>query len=210
MAYCYNEGIKQSEGDLLVVIDADQVVSPTFLETIWHEHEKCPDLVMYLQRWNEFKEQHTGDVSLQHLKKVCAYTSPANYGGCLTVRKKWLLKVNGYEQHPIFAGQIHTIAGEMYTRLRNLGLHIKWHPHERVYHPWHPRPQMRSRVHALRAVALQSKVMDARALSLTTLPYMGLDGNIHEPSDPLKVLKEGVARKSPRSILKQLVKRLLT
>jgi cellulose synthase/poly-beta-1,6-N-acetylglucosamine synthase-like glycosyltransferase len=137
MAYCFNEGIKQSEGDLIVIMNADQVVGPTFLETIWREHEKCPDLAMYLQRWNEPREHHTGDISLQHLKKVCRYTNPRNYGGCLTVRKKWLLKVNGYEQHPIFAG-LHALAMEMYTRLKNLGLHVKWHPHERIYHPWHP------------------------------------------------------------------------
>ena len=203
MAYCFNEGIRQSLGDLLVIMDADLVVNPTFLETIKEEHEKCPELAMYLQRWDEPKEKHKENISLQHLKKVCIYRNPRNYGGCLSVRKKWLLTVNGYEQHPIFAG-LHALAMDMYTRLKNLGLHIKWHPTERVYHPWHPGTLAPSE-----SYILQLKVVEGRARSLTTLPYIGLDGKVYKPSNPQKFIQKRGGKERIYYCIRQIGKRML-
>lgn len=171
MSACFNEGIRQSTGELIVIPDADVVVQPTFLETIWKEHEKCEELVMYLQRWDEPQSQHTGDVSVEHLKQVCRFTNLTNYGGCLTVRKKWLIEVNGYEEDPVFAG-LSANAMDLYTRFKNFGLHIKWHPTEQVYHLWHPKTLFPAPEYAL-----QRKIINARDRSLTYLPIKGLDPN---------------------------------
>ena len=167
---CKNEGIRQSTGDLIVLPDADVIVEPTFLETIWKEHEKCEELVMYLQRWDEPQSKHTGEVTIKHLKQVCCLRNPTNYGGCLTVRKKWLMEVNGYEEDPIFNG-FTACDLELHTRFKNLGLHVKWHPPERIYHPWHPYTPVHVRVCGY---GLQVKVAKARARSLTHLPVKGL------------------------------------
>jgi|Deesub1362A_J573_1020465.scaffolds.fasta_scaffold00077_15 hypothetical protein len=170
-SYCFNKGIEESKGDLLVIIDADQVVEPTFLETIKKEHEKCDELVMYMQRWDEPKEKHhpVKSYELDYLKSVCRFLNPVNYGGCLTVRKKWLLKINGYEKDPLFGG-LHANGRDCYTRFKNLGLHIKWHPTERMYHPWHPGTLAPSETYTP-----QLSIIRKRELNLTWLPNYGLD-----------------------------------
>lgn len=170
-SYCFNKGIQESKGDLIVVIDADQVVEPTFLETIKREHEKCDELVMYIQRWDELKDQHQAlkSYELEYLRSVCRFVNLNNYGACLTVRKKWLLKINGYEQDPLFA-ELHANDKDCYARFKNLGLHIKWHPAERTYHPWHPNTLAISETYIL-----QLSIVRKRELNLTCLPNYGLD-----------------------------------
>lgn len=170
-SYCFNEGIRLSRGEVLVIIDADQAVEPTFLETIKKEHEKCDDLVMYMQRWDESEEDHHPEKSydIEYLKSVCRFTNAFNYGGCLTVRKKWLLKINGYDCDPLFRG-LHATGKDCYTRLKNLGLHVKWHPTERLYHPWHPGGLAPSE-----GYKPQLDIIRKRELNLTWLPNQGLD-----------------------------------
>jgi hypothetical protein len=44
--------------------------------------------------------------------------------------------VGGYEEHLIFDGA-GAISKELYTRLKNAGFPIMWHPSKKIYHPWH-------------------------------------------------------------------------
>ncbi len=136
-SYCFNEGIRRSRGELVVIIDADQVVEPDFLEAILREHRETDRLVMYVMRWDEPKEEHIEPVDLEHLRRVTRIKNPVNYGGCLTVRKKWLYEINGYDLDPIFEG-LHANGRDLWTRFKNLGLYVMWHPTQRMYHPWHP------------------------------------------------------------------------
>lgn len=169
-SFCFNEGIRRSRGRVLVIIDADQAVGKNFLQTIWQEHKECKDLVMYMQRQDELKKDHQGSKSykIKYLRKVCRLTNPTNYGGCLTVRKKWLLKVNGYEQDPLFSG-LHANGKDLYTRFKNLGLKIKWHPSELTYHPWHPGTRVPSD-----SYTPQLQIIRKRDLNKDYLPNYGL------------------------------------
>jgi len=178
-SYCFNEGIRQSRGEILVIPDADVVVRPHFLETVKKAHEKWDELVMYIPRWDEPEEKHRGEVSLRHLEKVCVFRNPFNYGGCLTVRKDWLFMVNGYEQHEAFAGGFHANGLDLYTRFKNLGLAIKWHPTERIYHPWHP-----STLAISESYQWQLEIIEQRVLALTTRACLGLDGEYCLESQP--------------------------
>ena len=93
----------------------------------------------------------------------------------VSVRRRWLERVNGYEEDPLFAG-LSANARDLFTRLTNLGLHIRWHPAVRVYHPWHPGtldPDPR--------YARQHRVIRARARSLETLPVKGLNPALPRP-----------------------------
>jgi hypothetical protein len=183
-SYCFNEGIRQSSGEILVIPDADVVVGPHFLETIAVEHEKHDEMVMYVPRWDEPEERHRDEVSLEYLQKVCVFRNPFNYGSCLTVHKDWLLVINGYEQHEAFAGGLHANGLDLYTRFKNLGLAIKWHPTERIYHPWHPRTMVSGE-----SYQWQSKIIERRALALTKRAYFGLDGQFCLASEPSDIPK---------------------
>jgi hypothetical protein len=64
--------------------------------------KKNENLVVYPYRYDEEETNKLNNVTFQELESKCVLRNPLNYGGCLSVRKKWLLKINGYEQHDFF------------------------------------------------------------------------------------------------------------
>jgi len=136
-SYCFNAGIAAAKGELVVIPDADQIVPPDFLRKLWELHSEYERLVVYPYRYDEIREGALSSLSFEELEKKCVLKNRLNYGGCLSVRKKWLLEINGYEQHKIFSGGFHANGLDVYTRFKNYGLAIMWAPHIRMYHPWH-------------------------------------------------------------------------
>ncbi len=169
-SYCFNRGIDEARGELVVIPDADVIAEPDFLQTVWRDHQASDELVTYYHRHNEPKEQHAGEVTLEHLRKVCELTNPTNHGACLAVRKKWLTRINGYEQSPIFATGFHANDKDVYARLCNLGLMVRWNPNVRLMHPWH---DMTGEVTP--HYTPQLDVISWRGRTLSTLPFQGLD-----------------------------------
>jgi len=136
---CLNYGVSSTSGDHLVLIDGDIAVDETFLESDLDIHARYPDTAVYYRRWDEPEPANPGlprDKSIDFLERNCRLTNPTNYGGCLTISRSLLDSVAGYEEHSLF---VEAGAGnmELYTRLRNAGIPVMWHPHTKVYHPWH-------------------------------------------------------------------------
>ncbi len=169
-SFCFNAGIQASRGDVVFIPDADVIAENTFLEQAYQDHQKNPKLVMYFFCKEEPHADHTGNLSLEHLKKVCRLTNPQNFGGCLSVRKRWLLHINGYEQHPLFGTGFHANGLDVYTRFKNLGLHVRWHPALMLYHPWHPFGKRPTLLHQIQKVLIRYK-----AVNLITSPFKGID-----------------------------------
>jgi hypothetical protein len=176
-SYCFNAGIKEARGEILVIPDADVMVEEDFLTTVYKEHCKTPELVMYFHRLIQGqKDFKSHDLTFQYIKQTCKLplSNPENYGGCLTVRKKWLEEIGGYELHRAFASGAHANGKDVYTRLKNLGLCVKWHPHKFLYHPWHPGT---SYVWADRKrVEWQLEIVKYRAVNLMTTVFEGAFG----------------------------------
>lgn len=215
-SYCFNAGIEAAQGEVLVIPDADVAVEPHFLETVWREHQTNEKLVMYVHRFNEEKEDHQAIISLEHLKRVARNTSwIGNLGGCITVRKKWLIQINGYEQHPVFGTGLHANGFDIYMRLRNLGMHIMWHPVLRLYHPWHPFTSIEGI-----SYKLQHIVVHFRGFHLITNAYKGIDSSrdlafpemLQRELDEFEksTRKKNDTRKGPVAYMKNIVKRLLS
>jgi hypothetical protein len=178
---CFNAGISASRGELVFIPDADIAVESGFLETARADHRKNSKLVMYFYRYIEPEEQHRSEIDLDHLRTVSILTNPSNFGGCLSLRKQWLLEINGYDQHPLFGSGFHANGLDVYTRLKNLGLHVKWHPELKLYHPWHPLTLASSS-----AYEMQHLVIKDRAKQLTTIPFQGIDqAQDHDPDKKL-------------------------
>jgi len=169
-SYCFNAGIKASKGKLIFIPDADVAVEPFFLEQAAEEHKRNEKLVMYFYRGEEPQDKHQPKAELSHLKEVCKLVNPSNYGGCISVRKKWFLEINGYEQHPVFGSGFHANGLDLYTRFKNLGLHIMWHPRLLLYHPWHP-----LNAAGFPVWEVQKTIVNYRALALTYLAFQGID-----------------------------------
>lgn len=172
-SYCFNAGIQASRADVIFIPDADVIVENTFLERAYLDHQENHKLVMYFFRKEEPLADHSGDLSMEHLKKVCRLSNPQNYGGCLSVRKKWLFQINGYEQHPLFSSGFHANGLDIYTRLKNLGLHVRWHPDLMLYHPWHPFNKAGWPMHQIQKV-----VIGYKAVNLITSAFVGMDPSL--------------------------------
>jgi Glycosyl transferase family 2 len=175
-SHCFNAGITAARGELVVVPDGDVIVEPDFLARLWELHRDAERLVTYCYRYNEPEEQRSLEVSLPHLREVGVLTHPFNWGGCLAVRRRWLLEVNGYEQHPLFASGDHGNDYDMYVRLKNLGLPISWPRRPVLYHPWHP-----GTLHYALSHRLQAQCTEHRARTLAYLPFNGIDPSLDSP-----------------------------
>ena len=213
-SYCFNEGIKVSKGELLVIPDADVIVEEDFLEKVWHEHQQNSRLAMYIYRYNEPQKEHSPDIDLSRLKNVCKLTNPSNYGGCLTVRKKWLLSINGYEQHPIYSSGFHANGLDIYTRLKVIGLNIMWHPELKLFHPWHPFTLANDE-----SYKYQKIIVDYRAKNLLSSSFIGIDPkkNSNLPKDLAQEIdlkkeafkKDSLSSYSPKkSLFQKLFRRI--
>ncbi len=170
-SFCFNRGIVESRGELLVIPDADVLVERNFLRDVAEEHRQCEDLAMYIYRYNEMKEDHREDIDMNRLRAVCRLTGPTNFGGCLTVRKRWLLQINGYEQHPVFGSGFHANGADVAGRFRVLGLKIKWHPQLKLYHPYHDL----TLTHMETSYNKQLRFIEWRRRKLQWLAYQGID-----------------------------------
>ena len=136
-SWCFNKGIAEAKGDLIVIPDADQIVEPNFLSSLLKIHSNYDRLVVYPYRYDEVKQGDLKSLDIAELKQKCKLKNSLNYGGCLSVRKKWLLEINGYENHKIFESGFHANGLDVYTRFKNLGLAIMWAPDLKLFHPWH-------------------------------------------------------------------------
>jgi hypothetical protein len=178
-SFCFNKGIEESRGELILVPDADLVVEQDFIERVWAEHQTNDKLVMYMYRYDEPEESHEEPVALPHLRRVGKITNPSNFGGCLSVRKKWLLAINGYDQHPVFASGYHANGLDVNCRLKALGLHVMWHPELKMYHPWHPHPKGATELYRKQGV-----VVDYRARQVMSQAFQGIDATRNVPFPP--------------------------
>ncbi len=169
-SYCFNEGIKQAQGELIIIPDADVIVEPDFIQKVWDIHQAYDKLVTYGYRYNEVENNPLHSHNFEELKQKCVITNPTNYGGCLTVRKKWLLAINGYDQTPIFETGFHANGRDIYTRFRNYGLAIQWEPSLKLYHPRHPFTAEKAP-----AYEKQRRLINWRSKNLVYLPQAGIN-----------------------------------
>jgi GT2 family glycosyltransferase len=168
---CFNKGISVAKAELLIIIDADTVIEKDFIKTVWEEHQNNNCLVMYIFRYDESKRKAPLCLDRNYLQKRCTTVNPYNYGGCLTVRREWLMKINGYEQHDVFrTGGDHANGLDVFTRFKNLGLPVMWHPHLKMYHPWHPHKDGYKLGYKIQKVFIEH-----RATSLDTLAFEGMN-----------------------------------
>jgi hypothetical protein len=182
-SYCFNRGISEARGEVMVIPDADVIAEPGFLSAVWRDHQANDRLATYYHRYNEPTDRRVETVSLDRLREVCELTNPSNHGACLSVRRKWLVEINGYEQSPIFATGFHANDKDVYARLCNLGLMVRWNPEVKLFHPWH---DMTGEITP--HYTPQLDVISWRGRTLSTQPYAGLDPS-RNTTPPAKLLE---------------------
>jgi hypothetical protein len=176
LAYAFNEGICRARGEIVVLPDADVCCEWNLLEVIASELTADAELVLYVLRLDQPRNYYLPEQGLEHVRKTCSVKHTYNYGGCTAIGRRWLVEMNGYEQLPIFSGY-HYNGGDNYIRFKNMGLKIRWHPKQRVYHPWHPSPPSAKRATAYE----QERFIQRRAVNWEWLAYDGLDASRNRP-----------------------------
>ncbi len=169
-SYCFNAGISAAKGDVIVIPDADQIVDKSFLKRVYENHSQINNLVCYGFRYDETESGVLQSHDLKDLKKNCKLKNPSNYGGCLTVRRELLLKINGYEQHEAFESGFHANGLDLYTRFKNLGLPIMWDKELILYHPWHA-----FTLSSAVEYDCQKAIINWRAINLQYMALNGID-----------------------------------
>ena len=170
---CFNEGIKRAKGEVLVIPDADQIVEANFIQKVWDLHQENENQFIYGYRYDEIVPKSIQTFELQEVKEKTRLKNLFNYGGCLTVHKKWLLQINGYEEHWFFSTGFHANGTDIYHRLKNIGLAMRWAEELKLYHPWHAFSQipLKEKKH----YALQFELINWRARNFITQPFNGLE-----------------------------------
>jgi hypothetical protein len=184
-SYCFNYGIAESRGEVIVIPDADQIVQSDFLSRVWELHRRYDRLAVYGYRYDEPEAGALRTLAFKDLERTCVMKMPTNFGACLTVRRQWLLEINGYEQHEIFASGFHANGKDIAIRFKNLGLAIQWEPGLRLYHPFHPMTATHSA-----AYEQQLKVIEWRRRTLQYTAFSGIDEqrNVPPPADLVEFL----------------------
>jgi hypothetical protein len=98
-----------------------------------------------------------------------------NFGGCLSVRKKYLLEINGYDEHFAFSTGFHANGTDINQRLKNLGLGTIWDKKLKLYHPWHP--YTLASFQEMTQYNIQLKVIDWKAKRFETQTFLGIDSS---------------------------------
>lgn len=172
----YNEGIRRARADILVIPDADVYCEHDLLETVAGELTEDPREVLYVLRLDQPKSRYSGGQGFEEVRRTCSIRRTQNFGGCVALRRERIMEMNGYEELPIFAGY-HQSGFDNYIRFKNMGLKIRWHPGQRVYHPWHAIPageKFASRHEQKRFIA-------RRAATWDYLAFSGLDETRNRP-----------------------------
>jgi len=158
----YNVGILNSSGRIVVVMDSDAIVRPTFIEQVVGEFEKAGRLALHFEQIRNFDQSFypfnypamdeiigPGCVnavdgvpiglaeSAKSLKEDWNLWHVYNYGACLCARRDDLIMIGGADEHDDYLGHI---CGpyEMTARLINAGVKDKLHDSHFLYHVWHP------------------------------------------------------------------------
>jgi hypothetical protein len=151
----YNVGIFHARGDIVVIMDSDVMLKPTFVETILKEFEENENLVLHLDEFRNInpkyypfnylsfddfmndgcKNEENGFTT--GISRKYEPIHNLNYGACFCAKKDDLIKIGGADEHIDYLGHI---CGpyELTFRLENLGRETKWSKTEFLYHTWHP------------------------------------------------------------------------
>ncbi len=156
----YNIGILASRGEVVTFCDSDAVFTERFVERVVESFEREQDLVLHLdelrsqdRRFYPFNHPSVEEILAAGCSNLVdgrpAGLPPldgtpiedplhtANYGACMSARRKDLIAIGGADEHVDFLGHV---CGpyELTFRLINAGKREHWHEEEWLYHTWHP------------------------------------------------------------------------
>ena len=176
---CANEGVRQAQGDIIVIADADTYLEPNILEQTLNYHSSNSNLVLYIYRYDEPKPpmlRNSDKITLSVLQSSCESLNPENYGGFMSVSKNNYVKSGGYDESIYWSGRNSAGAKGLRVRYENMGLECKWSDDLKIYHACHENAFDNDRWNGFR-VESQWKLIDMRKENDTIKPLIGIAEN---------------------------------
>lgn len=151
----YNAGIVASQGGILMFLDSDAMVRPSFVQTILGAFERDSSIVYHMDQFRNVRhdfypfnypsfEDVLGEGCINNVKGktkgILDNIDPMhsrNYGAGMCAQREDLIAIGGADEDMAYLGHV---CGpyEMTFRLMNSGRRLVWESEEYLYHTWHP------------------------------------------------------------------------
>lgn len=155
----WNEGVLESDSEIIVIPDSDALFSPTFLETIvriFDEHEneniilnlgqlRIDNKGLYPYPFRDLVWENIIRIIVSAPFEICNWDYERNcivdkggYGSCFCARRDSIIKAQGFDEDAQFSGLATSGAFELGWRLVNKGYKDLWDSRDYLIHLWHP------------------------------------------------------------------------
>ena len=153
LGLCANKGIKLSRGEIISVMDGDQLLPPDFLIKLSNFHSENKKAVVNLYRKSSaypigvtsFENWMSAEIDFKKCLNACSnkYLSvpkkPSNFGPMVSVRREFWEAIGGYDTNPIWSTVLTKCGLDVNTRLEIVtGKASTFLPKTFSVHPWHP------------------------------------------------------------------------
>lgn len=129
-----NIGIRSARADYVMTTDVDCIFAPNFIETILRYTAKDKIVHCRISDLPEDYKDKSGD--LFWMNKVSTLRPVHGYGGCQVFPRKWVFKINGFDEAYKGWGADDT---DFFHRATQDGLESIWIEKETsFFHQWHP------------------------------------------------------------------------
>jgi len=176
---CVNRGVKESNGRITVVADADTYFEPNVLEETLEYHNNNDNSVLYIHRYDEPKPpmlRKSGKTTLSKLQSRCELLNDSNFGGFMSIKKDNYIKSGGYDEDIYWSGRNSAGAKDLVVRYENMGLNWEWSDNLKIYHICHENAFGNNRWNGFR-VESQWKLIGIRKENNITKPFVGIAPN---------------------------------
>lgn len=151
----YNAGIVASRGGVVMFMDSDAMVRPSFINTILSAFDRDASIVYHMDQFRNVRrdfypfnypsfEEVLGEGCINNVggktKGILDDVDPMhnrNYGAGMSARREDLIAIGGADEDMTYLGHV---CGpyDMTFRLMNSGRRLVWESEEYLYHTWHP------------------------------------------------------------------------
>ena len=150
---CNNAGLEHAQGDIVSIMDGDQLLPPDFLIKLTSAISKNPSAVLGIERKmaafpvgvNSYGDWMHASNDFDKCLTACKgrYDPPPrkinNYGPMIAASKSLWSKIGGYDPSPVWATFLSTSGADVGARLTIAGgLPGEYLPACFAVHPWHP------------------------------------------------------------------------